>query len=548
MRFSSFLQVLEYQARCRADHVAYRFLDSGEGETDVLTYSELDRRARNLAAALQARRGVGQRVLLAYPSGPDFIIGLFGCFYAGAIAVPAYLPGPGQDSERLKAICADSGAAFVLTESSFKAETARLISASRPLECIEEEDGEAWSRAEIAPDSIAMIQYTSGSTGHPKGVVLSHANLVRNEELIQAAFGNSPETVVVGWLPMFHDMGLIGNVLQPLFVGGTSVLMPPLAFLQKPARWLRAISKYRASVSGGPNFAYDYCVRRVTSKELEGCDFSSWQIAFNGSEPVRGETMYRFAEKCAPFGFRREVFFPCYGLAEATLFVTGGHTKCSGFESKSAETTTRPSSGACWPEQRVAIVDPDSRELCATGEIGEIWIAGPCVAQGYWDRSSETVASFAAETPGFPGINFLRTGDLGFARNNQLYVTGRLKDVIIIRGRNHHPEDIELSVRKRLATFGPEHCAVFSVELDGEERVLVAQELPIAALRTLDLRQATASIREAIAVEHQLQVHGVLFVKRGSLPKTSSGKLQRRACRRQYLEGTLTSWGRTIPQ
>ncbi|HEY9422517.1 MAG TPA: AMP-binding protein, partial [Thermoanaerobaculia bacterium] len=381
------------------------------------------------------------------------------------------------------------------------------------------------------PQALAFLQYTSGSTADPKGVMVTHANLLHNERMIGAAFGMDEESVVVGWLPLYHDMGLIGNVLQPLHAGARCVLMSPVSFLQRPMRWLEAISRYRATTSGGPNFAYELCLRKADPEALAGLDLASWRVAFNGAEPVRPSTLERFAETFAPCGFRPEAFYPCYGLAEATLFVTGGERgswpRISG---------SRVSCGHAWMGQRLAVADPETGMELPTGVEGEIWIAGPSVARGYWKNAEATVQDFNAflETGEGP---FLRTGDLGVLDGGELYVTGRIKDLIILRGRNLYPQDIELTAERSHPDLRPGNGAAFSVEIAGEERLVVVHE--VERRRREGFEEVAEAVRRAVAEEHEAQVHEVVLIRTAGLHKTSSGKVQRGLCRRLYLTDGL---------
>ncbi|HYG65304.1 MAG TPA: AMP-binding protein, partial [Thermoanaerobaculia bacterium] len=543
------VEVLAERAHRQPDRQVYTFLQDGETETAGLTFGALDRRTRAIAAALQAHAGSGDRVLLLLPSGPDFITAFLGCLQAGLIAVPAFPPPRRQPDPRLRVIAADAALRVVLTTAALLPKVRPALTGVPGLEgavwlSVEELAGhDAGRLRETAPtgDSLAFLQYTSGSTSSPKGVMVSHGNLLHNERIIQQAFGQTEDSVVVGWLPLHHDMGLIGTVLQPLYTGAHCILMSPVAFLQQPVRWLRAISRYRATTSGGPNFAYDLCTRKVSREQAAELDLSSWSVAFNGAEPVRRETLERFAEAFAPSGFRRQAFYPCYGLAEATLFVAG-----SASASSDGETRRPVAYGTAWDGQRLAIVDPESGAERAPGEEGEIWIAGPSVAAGYWNRPEETADTFRAMLAGAAGDNgpFLRTGDLGFVDGGELFVTGRLKDLIILRGRNHYPQDIELTVERSHPALRPGCGASFAVEMDGEERLVVLQEVDRHATGFDAIAEA---VRDAVAREHEARVHEVVLLRAGGVLKTSSGKVQRRACRTAYLEGRLPVVVRNVP-
>ncbi|HKI03097.1 MAG TPA: amino acid adenylation domain-containing protein, partial [Thermoanaerobaculia bacterium] len=556
-KHSTLISLLRERAAEHPDRTAYTFLADGEVEAARLTYSELDRQARGIGAALAAAGAAGERVVLLFPPGLEFISAFFGCLYAGALAVPAYPPRSARGLPRLRAILDDARPRVVLTTGELLDRARSLLGEFTALTWLAadglEPRAEEWRAPRIDGETLAFLQYTSGSTSTPKGVMVSHGNLLHNEEMIRRAFGQSEDSVIAGWLPLYHDMGLIGNVLQPLFLGATCVLMSPVAFLQQPLRWLAAISRYRATTSGGPSFAYELCARKVTAEQKTGLDLSSWTLAFNGAEPVRAETMERFAAAFASCGFRREAFYPCYGLAEATLFVSGGeHTqvpsvremRAAALEEGRAEEPAAGEAGrtlvACgraWMEQRLEVVDPESALVCAPGRVGEIWLAGPSVAQGYWDNAAATARDFKARLAGEPEAGpFLRTGDLGFFLDGELYVTGRLKDLIILRGRNLYPQDIELTAERAHPDLRPGCGAAFSVEAGGEERLIVVQEVE---RRAGEPEEIAAAVRAAVAREHEAQVQEVVLVRMGTIPKTSSGKIQRHACRAAWQAGDL---------
>ncbi|HWM92617.1 MAG TPA: amino acid adenylation domain-containing protein [Thermoanaerobaculia bacterium] len=569
MRPHSLIEALRSRTTERAGRRAFLFLDSHGNEAAELSAGELDRRARSVAAALDRHGARGERALLLFPPGLDFVVAFLGCLRAGVVAVPAYPPRPRRSQPRLQAIVRDARARFVLAPSTIVEGAGQLCASIPELEgsvwlAIEDisSGGEAWEGPDPEPDAPAFLQYTSGSTSDPRGVVVTHANLIHNEEAIRLGFGQTEESVVVGWLPLYHDMGLIGNVLQPLYAGATAVLLSPLAFLQRPRLWLETIDLYHGTTSGGPNFAYDLCVRKIGDADRAGLDLSSWRVAFNGAEPVHAETLERFSSAFAPCGFRREAFFPCYGLAEATLFVAGGDPAVppvvrafhgeglaghNALEASSEQAGARflvgcgrPSSG-----QRIAVVDPASGAPCAPGRIGEIWIAGPSVAAGYWGWPEDCERLFRARTAGGDGP-FLRTGDLGFlAADGELFVTGRLKDLIILRGRNYYPQDIERTAARVDPALRPDGGAAFSIERDGTERLVVAQEVEHGRAGAPDLAELAEAVRRAVADEHEVAVEEVVLLRSGTLPKTTSGKVRRQACRAEYLEGKLIVVGRS---
>lgn len=555
---TTLVDLLRWRATHQADQLAYTFLRHGEDEEDRLTYGELDRKARAIAAHLQQMNQPGGRALLLYPSGLDYVAAFFGCLYAGVIAVPAYPPRRNRSLDRIEAIVSDAEAFVTLTTDQIQTMTERRFKEDPKLrdldwfstDHLDLTAADEWTPPAIDGETLAFLQYTSGSTGTPKGVMVSHRNLLQNEQMITEAFGHTPAASVVGWLPLYHDMGLIGNVINPLYVGYPCVLMAPVDFLQKPVRWLQAISKYKATTSGGPNFAYELCVEKITDEQMAGLDLSHWTVAFNGAEPIRAATLERFAERFAPYGFDAKAMYPCYGLAEATLFVSGNPKEEAVVVDQADEATAEGAQalvgcGQTWREQHIKIVEPDTMKLLGDEAVGEIWISGPNVAQGYWNRPDATEQTFQARAVGNGQTPSLRTGDLGFLKDGQLYVTGRLKDLIIIRGRNHYPQDIEQTVADSHDMLRTDAGAAFSVTVDGEEKLVVVNEVERMAIRQMDTLQdeIVSAVRQAVSSTHELQVYAVVLLKTGSVPKTSSGKIQRHACRTGYLNGTLSIVG-----
>lgn len=562
-QFSTLVDLLRYRALHQPDKRGYTFLTHGETPSTHLTYQELDRLARAIAAELQRQNAAGERALLLYPPGLEFIAAFFGCLYAGVVAVPAYPPRPNQKMSRLQAIVENAQARFALTITSLLANIERLLTQNPLLEpitwlttdTIVSDLASDWQEPSCDKNTLAFLQYTSGSTGDPKGVMISHGNLLYNSALINRCFEDTPESVGVSWLPPYHDMGLIGGVLQPLYVGAPMILMSPVDFLQKPLRWLQAISRYKATTSGGPNFAYDLCVSKITAKQKETLDLRSWEFAFTGAEPVRAETIERFVAAFEPCGFRRQAFYPCYGMAETTLFLSGGlknampvicQVEGAALEQNQVVpargeigSRTLVGCGRTWLEEKIAIINPDSLTRCPPGQVGEIWVSGPSVAQGYWNRPEATAYSFNAYLADTGKRPFMRTGDLGFVQDGELFVIGRLKDLIIIRGSNHYPQDIELTVEQSHPALRAGCGAAFSVEVKGEERLVVVQEVERRYLRNLDVEEVLGNIRQALVAQHGLQLYKAILVKTGTIPKTSSGKIQRHACRAKFLEGTL---------
>lgn len=569
-QLASLVDLLRWRAENQPDETAFIFLEDGEAGEQSITYARLDQKAQMIAAQLQTSGSRGERAMLLYPPGLDYIVAFFGCLYAGVTAVPAYPPRLNRPIPRLQSIIRDAQATTVLTDSFISGKVEKRLEQMpflAPLnwiatDSLPSEMAEQWQPLSVGRDNLAFLQYTSGSTAKPKGVMVSHGNLLANLSLIYQAFSLSPESRGVSWLPPYHDMGLIGGILQPLYIGVPMVLMSPVAFLQRPLRWLEAIDHYRASVNGGPNFAYDLCVRQTTPEQRAALDLSCWKVAFNGAEPVRAETLNRFNEAFAPAGFKPTAFYPCYGLAEATLLVSGGnasalpvtqrfdgsaltqHKAVIAGENETA--TALVSSGRSLPGQEIVIANPDSRVACAPGTVGEIWVAGPSIAQGYWQNPEGTQETFRAklshETSRGP---FLRTGDLGFLLDGELFVTGRIKDLIIIRGRNHYPQDIELSVGGSHDALNPGGTAAFTIEVAGEEKLVVVQELQRRQQNQVDISTVASAIRQAVAEAHELQVDTVVLLKTGAIPRTSSGKIQRQLCRKQFEQGQLEEISRS---
>lgn len=554
------VDLLRQRANEQPERKAYAFLTAGEINPETLSFGQLERRARAIAALLQSVKARGERVLLLYPPGLEYVSGFMGCLYAGAVAVPVPPPRIKGKTHRVQMVAADSQASIVLTtqdllskldamgESAPELRSLRWVATDN----IDLSYGEYWREPQIDGETLAFLQYTSGSTGRPKGVMVTHGNLLHNERLIQKAFNQTEQSVILSWLPLYHDMGLIGGVLQPLYLGARCILTSPFTFLQNPLAWLRMISEYQVTTSGGPNFAYALCVRKAAQEDCSGIDLSSWKCAFNGSEPIRAETLESFCQTFAPFGFSKESFFPCYGLAEATLLVSGGNTTpqplvrtvcgkalkrntVADIVHSEPDSSLLVASGSIETEQELVIVDPESLTQCGGNEVGEIWVSGPSITSGYYNRPAETAETFNARLAGTNEGPFLRTGDLGFVRDGALYVTGRLKELIIIRGQNYYPHDVEATVQSSVEGLRAGAGAAFSVEVAGEERLIIIQELDRNCRR--DPNEIIKLIRQAIADEHQIPPLAVSLVKAGTVPKTSSGKIQRRACRSQFLQG-----------
>jgi acyl transferase domain-containing protein/acyl-CoA synthetase (AMP-forming)/AMP-acid ligase II len=562
---TTLVDLLRDRTSRQADQIAFTFLRDGEIEQDQWSYRLLDQRARALAAHLQSLPNCrGERALLLYPPGLEFVAAFFGCLYANVIAVPVYPPRRNHHLHRLQAILEDADATIALTTTDVSARIAPWLADVPAMQSIhwcatdqlDLQQATTWREPALASETIAFLQYTSGSTGHPKGVMVSHANLLHSTADQDYTWMHSPEGAIVTWLPVFHDLGLIYGMLQPIYSAIPCYMMAPVAFLQQPVRWLQAISRYRATHSAAPNFAYDLCVQKISAEQRAVLDLSSWQMAMNGAEPVRPATLTKFSDTFQDCGFNPQAHCPAYGLAEATLKVT---TIAKGDEPvlltvdalalardrvvlsapDQPHSLTIASCGQAVLNTQVVIVHPEQCTRCAPDQVGEIWVAGPLVAQGYWRNPEATQATFQSHFANGDQRDFLRTGDLGFLYNNALFVTGRLKDLIIIDGMNYYPQDIEQTVETCHPALRPGASAAFAIEVNGKECLAIAQELERRYLRDHNLEPVVVAIRQAIAVHHDLPVHTVLLLKTGSVPKTSSGKIQRRACRQAWQSGTL---------
>ncbi len=558
---TNLVDALRYWTERQAGQVALASW-TGEEIQGQWTYGELELRARTVAARLQEIGVRGERVLLLYPPGLDFAAGLFGCFYAGAIAVPAFPPRRNRNMERIQTISDDCAAKVALTISDVtdRMQDGLLDEAPRLRDLIwlatdrlDRANAAQWRPETLRGDDLAVLQYTSGSTGSPKGVMLTHGNLVFNTCLIAHAFEPARDGTGLSWLPTYHDMGLIGGLLSPLFMGRSTMLMSPMAFLQKPIHWLRGISEHKVHISGGPNFAYDLCVQKVTDQELATLDLSCWGVAFNGAEPIRPSTLEAFCQRFEPAGFRREAFFPCYGMAETTLIVTGAYKfqkpvtlvvdgraldehRVVPVDKSHASAREVVGCGHVLPEEEVLVVSPGTFDPLPDYQVGEIWVKSPSCGAGYWKNAEATEATFKARLRDGRGP-FLRTGDLGFIKDGELFVTGRLKDLIIIRGVNRYPQDIELTVERSSPRLQAGAVGAFAVDMHGRERLVVVAEVERA--RHKEWGDVLQAIRRNVSAEHDIPPDGIVLVRFGSIPKTSSGKIQRHACRDEFLRGEL---------
>ncbi|PVC77005.1 fatty acyl-AMP ligase [Streptomyces sp. CS131] len=567
--------LLRLRGERQPDDTAYVFLHNGEDPQESLTYGELagavDVRARWFAA-----RGMsGQSAVLMYPPGLEFIVTLLGCMGSGVAAAPVQTPRHLKDVERIRRIARDSGATAVLTETSLRGELEDLFGDLEDLLGLTVLDTAGLTAGEggvagpsgpvpaPGPDDVALLQYTSGSTGDPKGVVVTHANFLANVAETDALWPCAPDGTVVSWLPLFHDMGMLFGVVMPLWAGIPSYLMAPAAFIRRPARWLEAIARFRATHSAAPSFAYEMCARAAAEGKADGVgDLSSWRVAANGAEPVRWRAIRDFTEAFAPHGFRPEAMCPGYGLAENTLKVTGsdqdreptavwlssaalGEGRVEIVDARTPGAVPVTSSGRTVAGTEVRIVDPGTSRACPPDVIGEIWVSGPCVAAEYWGRpeaSAETFGARMRDADGRPGDGrtYLRTGDLGFLHAGELHVAGRFKDLIIHQGRNYYPQDVELSAERSADGLHPNCAVAFAVERDGKERLVVVVEADGRTVRAHGTESLRERVVRAVHDHHRLTADTVLLVRRGAIPKTSSGKVQRRACRTLYEEGELT--------
>ena len=556
--------ILDTRAEQTPNQLAYIFLKDGQNQESSIDYKNLEQESKAIADSLLSLCRQGDRALLLYTQGLEFITAFLGCLYAGIVAVPAYPPKRNQKMSRLLAIIEDSRPQIILTTSSLlekiksTLESFLDLSVTRLLVTDNVNNNQDFKLhlPRISGDTLAFLQYTSGSTGAPKGVMISHDNVAHNSAYIQKAFQLTGKSVSMTWLPSFHDMGLIDGIIQPLYTGFLGVVMSPESFLKNPILWLEAITKYQATHSGGPNLGYELCVQRITSEQQEMLDLSSWISAYNGAEPIRRKTMENFINKFQSSGFQSRYFYPCYGMAEATLMISGGNiedepvylnVQSESLENNQVVEAEKDSKnyqelvgcGHVWENMAVKIVDPESCLECDENQVGEIWVSGSSVAQGYWQQEEKTIATFQAKLADGDQGNFLRTGDLGFRREGELFITGRIKDVIIIWGRNHYPQDIEYSVQQSHQALRLDSGAAFTIEVDNQDKLVIVQEVERTYLSKLNVNEVFSAIREAVALHHALQVYAIALIKPASILKTSSGKIQRQACRHAFLTNRL---------
>ncbi|WP_236794814.1 fatty acyl-AMP ligase [Amycolatopsis sp. GM8] len=552
------------------DHLREKLLEFGDTRTytflreahdDGRTFRVLDERAREIAEMVSRRTAPGDRALLLYPSGPEFLEAFLGCLYAGVLAVPAPVAQYRHSLDRLTGILTDAGVELILTTAEDRAavlaQIAEHVPADRPIDCAATDsagigDAAAWRQPEIAADSVAYLQYTSGSTSEPKGVMVTHANLLHNCAVIAEIWQLDAGATMAGWVPHFHDMGMVGMLLAPLYAGANCVHCAPLSFVKRPVRWLEMLSRFRATATAAPDFAYELCVRQVTAEQVSTLDLSSLRVVVDGAEPVRPATLDTFAEKFAPAGFRREIAAAGYGLAEATLVVAsaapedGASVRHVQLDALSRNEVRLAPANDGWPLVghggargcEIRIVDPATTAEVGEGRVGEIWVGGPSVAGGYWNQPEVSEETFRAHTSSGAGP-FLRTGDLGFLLEGELFVTGRHKDLIVMQGRNIYPQDVEQAVRQVDSAVLSRQGAAFSVRSDREHLVLV-QEIRARQVGAGGLADLAERIQQAVVRRFDVSFPSILLVDR-PVPRTTSGKVQRRATRERFLAGELST-------
>ncbi|HVV68865.1 MAG TPA: aminotransferase class I/II-fold pyridoxal phosphate-dependent enzyme [Gammaproteobacteria bacterium] len=561
----SLLELVQQRATEFPTDTAYQFLTSSSGY-DTLSYAELDKKARAIAATLQQHGCYNERAVLLLPPGLDYVAAFFGCLYAGAIAVPIYPPSKNRHLRRLLSIVDDAKAKFILTQEIFADQDFGAHSIVLKIDQIDDCALNSYQPVARSEEDLVFLQYTSGSTSNPKGVMVSYGNISANIAIMQSNF-EEHTTVTCSWLPPYHDMGLVAGIMLPMYLKARAILMAPSNFLQSPLRWLEVISRERVELTAGPNFAYDLCVNKITKEQVAQLDLSCWKYAVNGAEPIRQTTLQRFVEHFAPAGFDPANLYPCYGLAEATLMLTGIRSTANNVfpllkselekgkvvpakDPKNQLTVNIVNCGHPQPEHTIRIVDPSTHAALPELNIGEIWASGPSIAKGYLNKPQLTQTIFHAQLKDEPKVHYMRTGDLGFMHNNQLYVTGRIKDLIIIRGLNYYPQDIEQTVTESHPSLQNHGAAAFSVEINNEEQLVVIQEVKREKLQRLDSEAVLDAIQEALLKEHGLSAHSIVLLKPYSLPKTSSGKVQRWSCRAEFLANTLNSvarWDQATP-
>ena len=561
----TYTDVIKNRVIEKPDHVVFRFLNDGVTENESFSYLQLETRAKALGATMQKHGKKDDRVLLLFQPGLSYVASLYACFYSGFIAVPAYPPRRNKGVDRIHTIISDSEATICLVSRQVYDDIKKNSPDDEVLnklqwiiyEDVADDYASEFDNVKISAADVALLQYTSGSTGNPKGVMITQLNILYNSEYIRQSFGLDSSSVGVNWLPIFHDMGLIGGILQAAYVGGVNIGMPPMAFMKKPLNWLKAIHKYKGTTAGGPNFAYDYCVQKVTDEESKSLNLSSMDVFFCGAEPIRKATYEKFTDKFSVSGSKDEQLYSCYGMAETTLIVTGGYQKSKPkyllidagaltenkvevLPDNQENAVSLVGCGHTWMETNIEIVNPITMEKSGSNEVGEIWISGPTVAAGYWNKPEETNRTFGATIVGSDDENYLRTGDLGFFHEDELYITGRLKDLIIIRGVNYYPNDIEFTIQNSIPELRQNGGAAFSITKNDAEVLVIVQELERTAMRNTDFDELLSKIRSVVADSHELDIYSIVLIRAGSIPITSSGKIQRRQTKYDYLRGELS--------